>query len=178
MRAENFRFGGTMNRGSVLIILTVAVAASLACQSPTVVGLTATDEAALRQALNTEMTSANAADAAGWASLYSQDAIVLRPNGPAVQGREAIQQWLATLPPISKAKGEGIEAVGYGDLAYLRGSYSMTFSIPGVPAPIEEQGKFLQIYRKQSDGSWKMTREIYNSDLPLPAPPPASSPRS
>jgi ketosteroid isomerase-like protein len=66
----------------------------------------------------------------------------------------------------------GVEAVGSGDLAYLRGTYSMTFSIPGVPTPIEEQGKFRQIYRKQSDGSWKMTREIYNSDLPLPTPPP------
>jgi ketosteroid isomerase-like protein len=63
------------------------------------------------------------------------------------------------------------EVMGYADLAYLRGSYSMTFSLPGVPAPIDEQGKFLQIYRKQGDGSWKITREIYNSDLPLPAPP-------
>jgi ketosteroid isomerase-like protein len=97
----------------------------------------------------------------------------LRPHAPAVQGREAIQQWLATLPPISNAKGQGVEVMGYGDLAYLRGTYSMRFTIPGVPAPIDEQGKFLQIYRKQSDGSWKLTREIYNSDLPLPAPPSA-----
>jgi len=134
--------------------------------------LTANDETAVRQAVDVEMKAANAADAAGWASVYAQDAIVLRPNGPAVQGREAIQQWLATLPPISNAKGNGVEIVGYGDLAYLRGTYSMTFSIPSLPAPIDEQGKFLQIYRKQSDGSWKMTREIYNSDLPLPMPAP------
>ena len=162
-----------MNRALVLTVLPVAIVTSLACQSQTIVGLTASDEAALRQALDIEMKAANAADAAGWAAVYAQDAIVLRPHAPAIQGREAIQQWLATLPPISNAKGQGIEIVGYGDLAYLRGSYSMTFSIPGAPAPFEEQGKFLQIYRKQSDGSWKLTREIYNSDLPLPAPPPA-----
>jgi hypothetical protein len=52
----------------------------------------------------------------------------------------------------------------------------MTFTIPGVPTPIDEQGKFLQIYRTQSDGSWKMTREIYNSDLPIPSPAPPPSP--
>jgi ketosteroid isomerase-like protein len=157
-------------------MLTVAIVASLACEPQTLVGLTASDEAALRQALDIEMKAANEADAAGWASVYAHDAIVLRPHAPAVQGREAIQQWLATLPPISNAKGEGLEIVGYGDLAYLRGTYTMTFSIPGAPAPIDEQGKFLQIYRKQSDDSWKMTREIYNSDLPLAVPAPAPAP--
>ena len=134
--------------------------------------LTATDEAAIRQALDAEMNAANAADAMAWASLYTPDAIVLRPHASAVQGHDAIQQWLATLPHISNAKAQGVEVMGYGDLAYLRGAYSMTFSIPGVPSPIDEWGKFLQIYRKQSDGAWKMTREIYNSDLPLPAPAP------
>jgi uncharacterized protein (TIGR02246 family) len=162
-----------MNRGSSLAILAVAVTASLACQTQAIAELTANDEAAVRQAFDAEMNAANAADAAGWAALYTQDAIVLRPHAPAVQGREAIQQWLATLPPISNAKGQGVEVMGYGDLACLRGTYSMRFTIPGVPAPIDEQGKFLQIYRKQSDGSWKLTREIYNSDLPLPAPPSA-----
>jgi uncharacterized protein (TIGR02246 family) len=167
-----------MNRGTSLAvtILAVAIVAGLACQSQAIVGLTASDEAALRQAVDTEMKAANAADAAGWASVYAPDAIVLRPHAPAVQGREAIQQWLATLPPISNAKGQGVEIVGYGDLAYVRGTYTMTFSIPGVPAPIDEQGKFLQIYRKQGDGLWKMTREIYNSDLPLPAPAAAPPP--
>jgi uncharacterized protein (TIGR02246 family) len=165
-----------MNRGPGLTILVVVIVASFGCQSQAIVGLTASDEAAIRGALDTEMNAANAADAAGWASIYAQDAIVLRPNAPAIQGREAIQQWLATFPPISNASGQGIEVVGYGDLAYLRGTYTMTFSLPGIPAPLEEQGKFLQVYRKESDGSWKLTREIYNSDLPLPGPPPASPP--
>ena len=79
---------------------------------------------------------------------------------------------VTTLPAVSNAKGAVTDVVGYGDLAYSRGNYSMTLTIPGVPMPIEEQGKFVQIYRKQADGSWKMTREIYNSDLPLPTQPP------
>jgi uncharacterized protein (TIGR02246 family) len=162
-----------MNRGSRLVILAVAIIAAVGCQTQASADLTADDEAAVRQALDMEMKAANAADAAGWAALYTQDAIVLRPHATAVQGREAIQQGLATLPRISNAKGEGVEIMGYGDLAYLRGTYSMRFTIPGVPVPIDEQGKFLQIYRKQGDGSWKLAREIYNSDLPLPAPPPA-----
>jgi uncharacterized protein (TIGR02246 family) len=164
-----------VNRELRLAIVAVGVAASLACQAQAIPGLSTTDEAAVRQAFEMEMKAANAADAAGWAGLYTQDAIVLRPHAPAVQGRDAIQQWLATVPSISNAKGQSVEIMGYGDLAYLRGTYSMTFTLPGVPTPVDEQGKVLQIYRKQSDGSWKMTREIYNSDLPVPMPAPAPS---
>lgn len=166
-----------MNRGPVLGIVAAAIVAGLGCQTPAVIGLNASDEAALRQALDIEMKAANAADAAGWASVYTQDAIVLRPHASAVEGREAIQQWLATLPPISKAQGQVSEVFGYGDLAYTRGTYSMTFVIPGVATPIDERGKFLQIFRKQGDGSWKMAREIYNSDLPLPTPAPTAPDR-
>jgi ketosteroid isomerase-like protein len=69
-------------------------------------------------------------------------------------------------------KGQVIEIVGSGDLAYLRGTWTMTISIPGVPAPINEHGNMLLISRKQSDGVWKITREMLNSDVPEPAPAP------
>jgi ketosteroid isomerase-like protein len=69
-----------MNRGSSLAILAVAVTAGLACQTQAIADLTANDEAAVRQAFDTEMKAANAADAAGWAALYTQDAIV--PSAP------------------------------------------------------------------------------------------------
>jgi uncharacterized protein (TIGR02246 family) len=154
------------------VVLGIGNIGGVGSQPQAMARLTASDEAAIRQALDAEMKAANAADPAAWASMYTPDAIVLRPHATAVQGQEAIQQWLATLPRISNANAQGVEVLGYGDLAYLRGPYSMTFSIPGVASPIDEHGKFLQIYRKQSDGSWKMAREIYNSDLPLPVPAP------
>lgn len=163
-------------RNAGFAALAVAFSASLACQPMTIAGLTPDDEAAIRRTINAEMKAANAADAAASAALYTQDAIVLRPHGAAVQGQDAIERWLAELPAISNAQGEAVEVMGYGDLGYLRGTYSMTFSLPGVPMPIEEKGKFLLICRKQSDGSWKIAREIYNSDLPLPFPLPTPAP--
>ncbi|HEU4419987.1 MAG TPA: hypothetical protein VFT55_13725 [Planctomycetota bacterium] len=36
---------------------------------------------------------------------------------------------------------------------------------PGAPA-ITDTGKFLVIYRRQDDGSWKVCCDIFNSDLP------------
>ena len=82
-----------MNRAPYLAvtILAAAAVAGLGCQSQTIVGLTARDEAAIRRALDTEMTAANAADAAGWASIYGQDAGVLPPHAPVIQGREGLE---------------------------------------------------------------------------------------
>ena len=60
-----------------------------------------------------------------------------------------------------------MEIQGQGDMAYDRGTYSMAVT-PAGAAPIEDHGKYLTIWRKQADGSWKVARAIFNSDLPLP----------
>jgi ketosteroid isomerase-like protein len=68
----------------------------------------------------------------------------------------------------------GEETVGAGDLAYVRGRYTMTMAPPGGPV-MADSGKYLEIWRKQG-GSWKVTRDMFNSDVPLPMPAPATKP--
>ena len=33
----------------------------------------------------------------------------------------------------------------------------------------KDRGKWLTIYSKQADGSWRIVRDVFNFDLPLPA---------
>jgi ketosteroid isomerase-like protein len=33
---------------------------------------------------------------------------------------------------------------------------------------VEDRGKYLEIWKRQADGSWKVALDIFNSDLPLP----------
>jgi len=35
--------------------------------------------------------------------------------------------------------------------------------------PGKDRGKYLEIFRKQTDGTWKCIRDIWNSDLPASA---------
>jgi len=105
---------------------------------------------------------------AGAAALYAPEASLMQPNGPAVNGRAMIQAWLEAFPPISTLTIETQEIDGMGDLAYTRGTYAMTFTLPGAPRPTEDRGKYLLIERKQADGSWLITDEMFNSDVPLP----------
>ncbi len=139
---------------------------SVGCQGPA--GLSEADRTAIRQGDENYVKLANAKDFKGAAALYAEDAIVLPPNQAAVQGRAAIQAALET-SPVSNFQLQILEIEGRGDLAYERGTYSETVTTTGA-APIEDRGKYLTIWRKQADGSWKMLRDIWNSDLPLPAP--------
>ncbi|MBA2471329.1 MAG: hypothetical protein H0V41_03460 [Pseudonocardiales bacterium] len=50
-----------------------------------------------------------------------------------------------------------------GDLAYSTGTYA--FANPPI-----DKGKFVDVWKKQADGSWKAVIDIFNSDLPVTPP--------
>ncbi len=151
----------------------VCLVLSVGCQGPA--GLSEADRTAIRQAVDSFVKAVNARDWKAAAALFAEDATLLPPNQAAVQGGAAIQVWLAAFPPYSTLQCQVLEVEGRGDLAYARETYSMTVT-PAGAAPIEDRGKLLAIWRKQADGSWKCLRDIWNSDLPLPAPPPPAAP--
>jgi ketosteroid isomerase-like protein len=80
--------------------------------------------------------------------------------------------WAGTVPPNRDFTLRQIDVDGRGDLAYVYGKYSWVLMIPGQP-PVPDSGKYIEVWRKQADGNWKITRDVFNSDVPLPAPPPA-----
>jgi ketosteroid isomerase-like protein len=108
----------------------------------------------------------------GLAAMYSTDAAFMPPNESVVQGRAAIQSWMSAFPPVTAFSLTPQQVDGQGNLAYVRGTYMMTVTPPGAPAPVEDHGKYIVIERKQPDGSWLITEDIFNSDVPLPAPAP------
>ena len=97
---------------------------------------------------------------------YSDDAMFMAPNATAAVGHAQIEAALRQLPPLSKFTLQSDDNVGVGDLAYSCGAYAKSFSVPGQ-GTTTDNGKFVVIYRKR-DGTWKVTRDIFNSDLPLP----------
>ena len=134
--------------------------------------LTDADKAAINAKTQAFINGVNAGDWAAVAATYTEDAIVLPPNAPAVRGRSAIEASFAEFPPISDFTITNTEVEGVGDLAYLVGTYTITMTPEGAE-PIHDTGKFIEIRKKQADGSWLLHRDIYNSDAPAPAPPPA-----
>ena len=147
--------------------MVVCLGFNVGCQRQA--GLSKADQAAIHQAQQNDVKRTNAQDWNGDLALYAEDAILMPPNQAAVQGKAPIQAWMQAYPPISNLQEQGLEIEGEGNLAYDRGTYSMTVNHVVAPS-IEDHGKYLTIWRKQAGGLWKISRAIFNSDLPLPAP--------
>jgi uncharacterized protein (TIGR02246 family) len=130
--------------------------------------LSEADKTALRA---NDQKFADAVLAKNWAAaaaLYTADASFMPPNGPEVKGPAMIQAWMGAFPPVTSFTLEPQEVDGVGNLAYVRGIYTMSFTLPGATAPTEDHGKYIVIGRKQADGSWLISQDIFNSDVPLP----------
>ncbi|MGD2153820.1 MAG: SgcJ/EcaC family oxidoreductase [Gemmatimonadales bacterium] len=164
-----------MTARSVLVAALAFVLAGAACAGPAPVAgrLSEEDVAAINDLAERRMVEALLAeDFAAFAALFTEDAVRMPPNEPLHEGRAAIEAWTTSnWGPLTTTEftQRALEIDGRGDLAYVRGVYSATVEVPGVPEPITEDGKMLAILRKQPDGSWLVSRAIYNADAP-PAP--------
>jgi ketosteroid isomerase-like protein len=160
---------------AVRLTVLLGVALAAACQPAAPAGLTDADRAAIDSTARVFVQHALANDFAALArDYYTDDAMVLPPNAPSVTGHAAIEAMFKTFPPITAFELKTEEVEGTADLAYVRGRYTLTMSPPGAAA-IADSGKYLEIWRKQSDGSWKSMRDMFSSDIPLPPPPPAAA---
>jgi hypothetical protein len=81
-----------------------------------------------------------------------------------------LENWLKALPVvITEAEGQALEVDGTGPLAYVRGTYTMSLQVPSVTQPVRQEGKFLQIYGRQQDGTWLLAREIWSVNASPPS---------
>jgi ketosteroid isomerase-like protein len=103
---------------------------------------------------------------------YLDGAVRMPPNAASITGKEAIgKQIQAYYAENNRAKFELTvdEVLSSGDLAIARGKYTSesTSKASGLAA-LNDQGKWADAYQRQSDGSWKVIFDIWNSDKPSP----------
>jgi len=152
-----------MKPGSALLAMGTALALSgtIGCQRAQ--GLSEADQAAIREAGARYERLVNAGDFKGLTAFYTEDATLLPPGLPAVQGRAAIEAVNAGGPPISNVQIQLLELDGRSDLAYTRDAVSFTVHPPGA-APVDVRIKVMTIWRKGADGSWRILRDMLNAD--------------
>ncbi|MCH8867233.1 MAG: nuclear transport factor 2 family protein [Proteobacteria bacterium] len=101
--------------------------------------------------------------------IYTSDARLLPPNGEMTTGRDAIRAIFGGMLDAGISIDlTSIEARVSGDTGYEVGTYVMKDG-----DTIVDTGKFIETFHRGEDGVWRMTNDIWNSDLPVAAAPPA-----
>lgn len=132
----------------------------------------AADPAAVRRFLDSAQTRYIAAEMKGDVptlnSFYTDDAIVLSPNAKAVRGRAEVDKSHADMAASVKVTAMKLtteDVITAGDYAIETGAYDQNVQ-PKTGKAMHDVGKYVAVWKKQSDGGWKIVRLIYNSDLP------------
>jgi uncharacterized protein (TIGR02246 family) len=107
-------------------------------------------------------------DAARMAAHFTEDGNLMIPNSPTMTGRDAIANgmkqaladpnWSLVLQPVQ------VDVSKAADLAYTRGAYILTATDPATKKRVTERGRFLIMFRKGPDGSWKAVQDITNPE--------------
>jgi uncharacterized protein (TIGR02246 family) len=138
-------------------------------------GTIATDAAAVRRTIeetNARFTEAfKRGDSATVMASYADDAIVMMPNEEASRGREGVRKVFRDMLSQMTVKDFKVttdDVMVGGDLAVETGKYEWTLQPKANPnaKEVKDKGKFVTVWQRQSDGSWKIVRDIINSDLP------------
>lgn len=127
---------------------------------------TAADTAAL-QALSDQFLAAfNAGDAAAFESQYTDDAVLMPPDGSVVEGGAAIVQGMAEFfESYTASQTSTVDEISvFGDLAVARGTWNVRQAPAAGGAEEVRNGKWLTVSRRQVDGSWKVWRWMWNQE--------------
>ena len=156
--------------GLVLGVLAVAAIGVAAQRKPAAGG---GDEAAIAKQRTAYQTAAAAQDAAGIAKLYTSDGEEMPPNAPSVKGRAAIEKYHKDFATQFMVHGITITSSAVhveGNWAIEVGTYKQQLMSQKNGSVADDHGKYIAVMKKDG-ANWAIARLIYNSDVPIPAPP-------
>ncbi len=153
--------------GIVVSVISLALAA-WACSAPEPEYLTDADRTAIQAVTDSAQAIANGSK--DWVAFtdtyFAPDAVLMPPGQEAVQGRDAISAWLTTLPPMDNVQWEIRHEEGSGDMAFVQGSYRRTVTLAEAEHIFEDYGTYLEVWKRGTDGVWKVAYFASNSTLP------------
>ena len=107
------------------------------------------------------------------AAYYAEDGDSMLPDTPLMAGRQAI---IAGMKPelgdpnfslvFAPTK---VEVAQSGDIAYSKGWFKYTATDPKTKKRVGQAGNYVEVYKKQADGTWKIAEYIATEETPLHA---------
>ncbi len=133
---------------------------------------TEADAAAINEIWIQYAGNISSGDLDSWMSLWADKGVQMAPDAPAVIGKEQIRAKYESIFPQSNFKmaiaNEEVKVAG--DWAFSTGTYTASITPKAGGETAEIAGKYLTILERQADGSWRIVRDCFNSNVPPPAP--------
>jgi len=153
-----------MHRSNSLPLLTLVALSILpaSCQRDS----RTADEAAIRAATREWNAAEAAKDLEKCVSFYAADAERFATGSPAIRGIEALRaEWKKYLssPGTFRWTTNKVEVSNSGDLAYETGTFLLSTDAKSGH-PTTTKGKYVCVWKKQTDGKWKVVEDIDNPD--------------
>lgn len=157
---------------SLIVCLALAVLTAGCSNGPAPVADTrAADLQAVKDVEAAWVKDVTTKDPDKWASYFAEDGSGLYPGAGILNGKAAIKAAMAPIlaDPNFSLTFQSTRAMASkgGDMVYSQGTYTMTMTDPKTKKPMTDKGKYLTVYMKQADGSWKAVADTFNSDSPM-----------
>ena len=121
------------------------------------------DISAIRAAEKALAESFESSDVTAWVDFYTEDAIFVGPGVPAIEGRRALSD-VAPQISISSMEIAADSTLGTGDFAATFGRATWVSGPKGSDAERVKR-RFLMVWHRDSDGRWRIAREMLNEDV-------------
>ena len=158
-----------------LMALCVAGSFAFACaggeqqqEEQTLAASVSADEAAIEQLRADYVTHYNMHHASVVADLFADSAVGLWADGKVTMGKPAVladlESDMAASPTLTIDPGE---VMVFGEYAVGHGTYGVSLTPPGAPAPTSLGGHYLTFFQRV-DGTWKIAGVVSNFDAAPP----------
>lgn len=155
---------------ATLLVTSSILIAMSGCSSPAKDTPATFDMAAAQKAIDARnavfMEAWNKGDSVGVSNCYLADAKIMPPNAPALSGKENILHFLnQNIKDAPSMKMSTNNLFGNNDMLVEDGSWALS----DKTGKVLDQGKQIEVWKKEGD-TWKLLRDCFNSDMPVPPP--------
>jgi uncharacterized protein (TIGR02246 family) len=124
--------------------------------------------AEIQERLDRYVAAFNGGDADAAAEARADDSKQLAPGAPPAVGRDAIRESIRAFQRMSpQLELQSVDVLVEGNVAIETGTWSV--KLQTTDGPLEDGGPAVRVWRRGTDGVWRLYRDIWNSEQ-LPEP--------
>ena|SRR2546425_6206890 len=116
------------------------------------------------------LTASLSGDVNALVSLYADDAILMPPNDTTLFGKDEIRSWWEEYFDffrVTSSVETEREVTVAGDQVFDRSAFSATIVPKQHGARITDDIRSLVVWKREPDGGWKISHQIWNSTKPV-----------